>query len=636
MNHFTYKICILLILLFFSSAASFSQDVVVTVNAAVDKKPVSPYIYGRNGSFSNSFGTTTSVSDIALFKEAGLRLARENGGNNATKYNWRKKISSHPDWYNNVYDHDWGSLSSYIVSNVPDMQVMWAFQLIGKVASNKNNNFNDWSYNSAQWWSGCSQNLAGGGIPNASGGSIATVNGNPALYTMDWPADSTAEVINNWFGTKGIGLNSTNFRYWNMDNEPEIWSGTHDDVMPVQLAASAFMDKYFAVAKKARALYPGIKLCGPVTANEWQWYKWSSETLNVNGKYYSWLEYFIKRVADEQKATGIKLLDVLDIHWYPGESSDADVLQLHRIFYDKTYDYPGANGLKSINGGWDNTQTREYIFQRINDWLTLYFGANHGITLGLSESGINSTNANTNSVLYASMLGTFANNGVELFTPWTWNTGMWETLHLFSRYAKNQSVSSTSSLENTVSGYTTVTANADSMTVILVNRDLSSTHKVTVNLSGFSVANGTYNTLQLAALPATETFVSHTSNALKKSTITVSGNSFSIVLPTVSTTAVILKTNATAVENPKGLSTEITLFPNPVKESLNIVLGSQTRALTDLSVYSQEGKLISLSRDTYDGSTPLKINTEKLDNGLYLLRIKNTDFSGAKKFFIVR
>jgi len=636
MNHFTYKICILLILLFFSSAASFSQDVVVTVNAAVDKKPVSPYIYGRNGSFSNSFGTTTSVSDIALFKEAGLRLARENGGNNATKYNWRKKISSHPDWYNNVYDHDWGSLSSYIVSNVPDMQVMWAFQLIGKVASNKNNNFNDWSYNSAQWWSGCSQNLAGGGIPNASGGSIATVNGNPALYTMDWPADSTAEVINNWFGTKGIGLNSTNFRYWNMDNEPEIWSGTHDDVMPVQLAASAFMDKYFAVAKKARALYPGIKLCGPVTANEWQWYKWSSETLNVNGKYYSWLEYFIKRVADEQKATGIKLLDVLDIHWYPGESSDADVLQLHRIFYDKAYDYPGANGIKSINGGWDNTQTREYIFQRINDWLTLYFGANHGITLGLSESGINSTNANTNSVLYASMLGTFANKGVELFTPWTWNTGMWETLHLFSRYAKNQSVSSTSSLENTVSGYTTVTANADSMTVILVNRDLSSTHKVTVNLSGFSVANGTYNTLQLAALPATETFVSHTSNALKKSTITVSGNSFSIVLPTVSTTAVILKTNATAVENPKGLSTEITLFPNPVKESLNIVLGSQTRALTDLSVYSQEGKLISLSRDTYDGSTPLKINTEKLDNGLYLLRIKNTDFSGVKKFFIVR
>ena len=636
MIRLTPKICISLLLLLFSCSASFSQDVVVTVNATDGKKAVSPYIYGRNNSFANSFGTVTSASDITLFKEAGLRFARENGGNNATKYNWRRKISSHPDWYNNVYDHDWDNLSKYIVANVPDMQVMWSFQLIGKVASNKNGNFNDWSYNKSQWWSGCSQNLAGGGTVNTAGGSTATVNGNPALYTMDWPADSTAEVLNHWFGTKGIGLNATNFQYWNMDNEPEIWSGTHDDVMTSQLAATAFMDKYFTVAKKARALFPGIKLCGPVTANEWQWYKWGAETLNINGKYYSWLEYFLKRVADEQKATGIKLLDVVDLHWYPGESADADVLQLHRVFYDKTYVYPGANGLKSINGSWDNTQTKEYIFQRINDWLTLYFGANHGISLGMSESGINSANPNTNSVLYASMLGVFANNGVELYTPWTWKTGMWETLHLFSRYAKNYSVTSTSTLENTVSGYTTVTNNADSMTVILVNRDLSSTHKVTVNLSNFSIANGTYNTLQLASLPATETFISHANNALIKSTVNIANNSFSLVLPTVSTTAVILKVNASAVENPHALAAKIKLFPNPARESLNITIGSQTPALTEISVYSQDGKLVVFSHNSYDGSTPLKLNTEKLANGLYLLKIKKTDFTGSKSFCVLK
>ena len=635
MIHLTPKICIFLLLQLFSCAASFSQDVVVTVNATNEKKAVSPYIYGRNNSFSNSFGTASYATDVALFKEAGLRFARENGGNNATKYNWRKKISSHPDWYNNVYDHDWDNLSANIVANIPDMQVMWAFQLLGKVASNKNNNFNDWSYNQSQWWSGCSQNLAGGGIANTSGGSTATVNGNPALYTMDWPTDSTAGVLSHWFGSKGIGLNPTNFKYWNTDNEPEIWSGTHDDVMTSQLTATAFMDKYFAVAKKARALFPGIKLCGPVTANEWQWYKWGSETLNINGKYYCWLEYFLKRVADEQKATGIKLLDVVDIHWYPGESADADILQLHRIFYDKTYVYPGANGIKSINGGWDTSQTKEYIFQRINDWLTLYFGENHGITIGLSESGINSTNANTNSVLYASMLGTFANNGVEYFTPWTWKTGMWETLHLFSRYAKSNSVASTSSLENTVSGYTTVSNSADSMTVILVNRDLSATHLVTVNMTGFSVTNGTYNTLQIASLPATETFLSHTGNALKKNIVTVSGNSFSIVLPTLSTTAIILKSTTSAVENAQSLSSEIKLFPNPAREILNIVIGSQTPDLTEIDIYSQDGKLIVSSQYYYDGSTPMKISTEKFNNGLYLLKIRNTGFSGVKRFCVL-
>ncbi|MEI7503219.1 MAG: glycoside hydrolase family 44 protein [Paludibacter sp.] len=636
MNHFALKIYIAFLLQIFSCGATFSQDVVVTVNATDNIKAISPYIYGRNNSFANSFGTASSATNITLFKEAGLRMARENGGNNATRYNWRKKISCHPDWYNNVYDHDWDNLSKNIVANVPNVQVMWAFQLMGKVAANKNNNFNDWSYNKSQWWSGCNQNLAGGGTMNAAGGSVATVNGNSASYTIDWPADSTAEVLNHWFGTKGIGLSQANFQYWDMDNEPEIWSGTHDDVMTNQMAATAFMSNYFAVAKKARALFPAIKLCGPVTPNEWQWYKWGSETLNINGKYYCWLEYFLKRVADEQKATGIKLLDVVDIHWYPTETADADVLQLHRIFYDKNYAYPGANGVRTINGGWDTSQTKEYIFQRISDWLTLYFGANHGIRIGLSETGINSSNANVNSVLYASMLGTFANNGVELFTPWTWNVGMWETLHLFSRYAKNNSVTSLSTLENTVSGYTTVTNNADSMTVILVNRDLSATHKVTVNLSNFSVANGTYNSLQLAALPTTETFISHSNNALKSSTVTVSGNSFSIVLPSVSTTAITLKSSTSAVESPQVSSSEIKLYPNPAKESMNIGIGSLTPALTDISVYSLDGKLLDTFQSNYDGNTAMTINNDKFENGMYMLKIENTSFLGTKRFCVQR
>ncbi len=102
MIHFTYKICFSLLLLLFNCAVSFSQEVVITVNATDGKKVVSPYIYGRNNSFANSFGTASSATDITLFKEAGLRLTRESGGNNATKYNWRKKISSHPDWYNTV------------------------------------------------------------------------------------------------------------------------------------------------------------------------------------------------------------------------------------------------------------------------------------------------------------------------------------------------------------------------------------------------------------------------------------------------------------------------------------------------------------------------------------------------------
>jgi len=274
-------------------------------------------------------------------------------------------------------------------------------------------------------------------------------------------------------------------------------------------------------------LYPGIKLCGPVATSEWQWYKWSNESIYINGRYYCWLEYFIKRLGDEYKATGIKLVDVVDLHnypWYNGD--DAAALQGHRIYYDTTYDYPGSNGIKTITGGWDNSLTKQYIFKRIEGWLNEHFGANNGITCGVSEWGtMSSSNPSLESVIYASHLGIFANNGVEFFSPWNWSIGMWETLHLFSRNAKKYSVLSTSSLENTVSAYSSVNENADSLTVMLVNRDMAASRTVTINLSNFNVANGNYTTLQLSSLPATETFVSNTQNALKQNTVAVNSNS---------------------------------------------------------------------------------------------------------------
>ena len=525
---------ILLLLCFLMALCSaYAQNVTITVNATQDKRLISPYIYGKNDWLDKP---------VQFYKDAGLRFMRMNGGNNATGYNWRKKITVHPDWYNNIYSADWDANAQSIQNNFPDMQGMFAFQLLGRVASNTNNNFNDWGYNQSQWWSGVGQNLAGGGTPDPNGGSHALVDGNIDLFSKPWPADSSVAILNDWFGTNGKGFNKNQFVYWNMDNEVDIWSGTHDWAMPTQLSASAFMDRYIELARKAKALYPGIKLCGPVATSEWQWYKWSNESIYINGRYYPWIEYFIKRLGDEYHATGIKLVDVVDIHNYPWyNGNDAAALQGHRIYYDTTYDYPGSNGIFTSTGGWNTTLTKQYIFKRINGWLNEHFGANHGITCGVSEWGtMSSSNPSLESVIYASHLGTFANNGVELFSPWNWSIGMWETLHLFSNNAKKYSVSSTSSNENTVSAYSSVNESADSLTVMLVNRDMTTSRTVTINLSNFTVANGNYKTLQLSSLPATETFVSNTQNALVQNTVAVNSNALTITVPALSTTAILL------------------------------------------------------------------------------------------------
>ena len=544
-------------------------------------------------------------------------------GNNATKYNWRRKITSHPDWYNNVYSYDWDATSKNVVTNHPGVQVMWAFQLIGKVASSKAYNFDDWSFNNSQWWEGVGQNLAGGGTPNmANPKGKALVEGDISKYLMNWPADSTVEILNHWFGANGIGLNKNQFLYWNMDNEPDIWNGTHDDVMSTLIPASEFIDRFITVAKKARTLFPEIKICGPVTTSEWQWYKWGNEGITIGGKYYCWLEYFIKRLADEQKASGIRLLDVVDLHNYPYAPSDLDALQLHRMYYDKNYVYPGANGVKTINGGWDNSQTKEYIFQRINDWLTKYFGANHGITLGISEWGPSVSNPNVCSLVYGSALGTFANNGVELFSPWTWFTGMWETLHLFSRNAKEYSVSSTSSFENTVSAYTTVNESDDSMTVIIVNRDLNAQHTVIININGFSAGNGTCSALELSALPATETFKSHTDNALKKKTVIVISNSFIITVPALSTTAVLLAKTTTGISEFKNDDSEIKIFPNPAKDKINVSLRSSIAGQIEITVYDIMGRKILNSFVDFNGYSPLSFDISALEKEFIFFQSK--------------
>jgi len=634
-HHFLKKYSFIILLICCTTTIIMAQDVNITINATVNKIKVSPYIYGRNNTFDQP---------AQFYKDAGLRFARMNGGNNATKYNWRKKISSHPDWYNNVYSNDWDKSAKDISTTYPYMQQMYAFQLIGRVASGTNYNFNDWGYNQSQYWFGVGQNLAGGGVANttdATQANKATIEGDINLYTQVWPADSTVAILKYWFGTGGLGLNKNQLLYWNMDNEPDCWNGTHDDVMKTLISASAFMDNYISVAKKARALFPGIKLCGPVATSEWQWYKWGDTGITINVKYYCWLEYFIKRCADEEKTSGVRVLDVVDLHNYPwAQNGDIDALQLHRMYYDTNYAYAGANGLFGITGGWDTGLNKEYIFKRINDWLTQYYGANNGITCSVSEwsPASSESNPSVTSVVYASHLGTFANNGVELFTPWTWFNGMWETLHLFSRYAKGYSVSSTSSIENTVSAYTTVTESVDSMTVIIVNRDMSSARNVTVNLNGFSVTEGSYSTLQLSSLPSNETFVSHTNNALKLNSVTVNSNSFSITVPSLSTTAVILKSTSTTAGNQdvKSQKDEIKVFPNPATDKLNVSIRSNVVESTEVIIYDQSGRKMQSLETAYDGSTPIIMNVSSLSGGFYLVSVKNSHCMSTGRFFVLK
>jgi hypothetical protein len=569
-------------------------------------------------------------------KDAGVRFFREGGGNNSTKYNWRLKISSHPDWYNNVYANDWSFAAKSLQDNIPSAQGMWSFQLIGKAAMTNANNFNDWGYNGSQWWEGVAQNLAGGGEVKASGGTKALKEGDPDLYLQNWTADSTTLILDEWFNK--LGLDKDQLQYWSMDNEPEIWNGTHDDVMPTQITAEQFMQRYFEVAKKARAKYPDIKLVGPVPANEWQWYNWASG-ISSGGRNYPWLEYFIKRVAEEQEASGVRLLDVLDIHFYPGSTNAEQIVQYHRVYFDENYIFPEANGVKNVSGSWNANENKEYIFVRCKEWLEKYIGTDHGVTFSVSETGIPEVNTKTTAVWYGSTLGEFMKHPeMEIFTPWSWQKGMWEVLHLFSRYNKTEYIQAISSDEEFLSAYPTMNASEDSLSVVLINRAASTVKNITLNFNGFDLADESFETLALSNLSTSETFISHTQNALKKAAVTPTSNSISISVPAMSIITLRLKGQRGEVVtgNEDDYAEQILqIYPNPVSRHSNLSLKVNKTGYATLEVLETNGRVVDV---LHDGVITAPLNREVevrgYPKGIYIVRLKIDGKSTHRKIAI--
>lgn len=525
----------------------------ISVDATAGVKKISPYIYGRNtdvisdGVESNPEKAAEQLEKEKGFYskmlESGMHFLRANNGNNATRYNWRKKMTVHPDWYNNVYSHDWDITAKKVLDNMPGVDAMYAFQLTGYAASSTDFNFDDWSFfQKHESWAKSTLDLAGGGEV-ADDGETLVKAGDYSWYNEAWPADSTVGIIDHW--RDELNYDMSRFQYWSMDNEMEIWNGTHGD-LPLDMDPDFLVERYIDVAKKARAKWKDVKLTGPVVANEWQWCTTgASEGKSGLGKgedrNYCWLEYFIKRLSEEQKKSGVRMLDVFDMHWYPTEKTYAERVNWHRVFFDTTYNYSGANGIKLVSGKWDNNQTKEYVFARVNGWLEKYFGKDHGITLGLTETDIiDKDDPMTTALTYASWLGTFMDNGVEIFTPWTWGEGMYEVVHLFSRYGHDFRVQTESSNDSLLSAYASVSNVKDSMTVILVNRAEKDAQSVTLNVKGLKNVGASAETLTLAGISG-ETFVSHESNALKMGTATVSAaGSIALEVPAKSIVAVRL------------------------------------------------------------------------------------------------
>jgi hypothetical protein len=114
-----------------------------------------------------------------------------------------------------------------------------------------------------------------------------------------------------------------------LDNEPMIWSRTHRDVHPDPLGYDELLQRTIDYASAVRRADPGAMIAGPA---EWGWsnYTLSGKDLaSPLGVHVDRIAHgdvpldawYLQKLRDYERTTGVRLLDVFDLHYYPQEAN---------------------------------------------------------------------------------------------------------------------------------------------------------------------------------------------------------------------------------------------------------------------------------------------------------------------------
>jgi hypothetical protein len=148
--------------------------------------------------------------------------------------------------------------------------------------------------------------------------------GSPTLTSIEAPP----ERIKGWIqklverdrarGKRGVDI-------YILDNEPSLWNVTHRDVHPDPVSYDELLERTLKYASAIRAADPGATIAGPA---EWGWAGYFDsakdrerggpiklDRLSHGGK--DLVPWYLARLKEHEEEKGERLLDVLDLHYYP-------------------------------------------------------------------------------------------------------------------------------------------------------------------------------------------------------------------------------------------------------------------------------------------------------------------------------
>jgi hypothetical protein len=396
-----------------SAAYTPGNTTPAAMRVACDGKAIkiSPLIYGMGGS---------DPGTQALAKQGATVLRW--GGNLASTYNWELNFwNKGSDWFfeNKQADVYTTFLGTNAANGVASALTVPMLGWVAKDATSASFPVSVVGPQQAtdQW------------NPDAGNGHGKSP-GNPWLAAgapSRWSVPAPPEWVKRWITAIRADDAKTGKRsvtQYILDNEPMLWSSTHHDVFPNALGYDELLERTIQYGTAVREADADAVIAGPA---EWGWtnYFFSAKdgpsfTLKPDRRAHGdvpLVEWYLKQLHDHEQKTGVRILDVLDLHFYP--------------FADNVY-AGGAGGvdkktaelrLRATRSLWDPTYVDESwvkdtirLLPRMKEWVDKNYPG-RGVSIG--EWNFGGQSHISGALATAEALGRFAQFGVTSAFYWT-------------------------------------------------------------------------------------------------------------------------------------------------------------------------------------------------------------------------
>ena len=383
----------------FLCCCAAAADVHFAVDTQQDVRPISRFVYGVNGALEGGY------SNAAL-----TRL----GGNRWTAYNWENNASNAGTDYlnqNDSYLSNSNTPGAAVRDSIASAQAHGAAILLtvptnGYVAADKNGG-GDVNQTANYLQVRFEESLPSKGAP-----FTLTPNASDGFVYQD-------EFVN-WVDHEfPDSAGSAQPVFFSLDNEPDLWPGTHPRIHPNATTYAELVAKSIAYATAIKNVSPAALVFGPVNYG-WYGYVLLQGAPDAAGRDFQ--QVWLAAIEAAQQLFGARLVDVLDVHWYP-EAQGGGV----RITGTETAPAVVAARLQAPRSLWDPTYTEtSWIAQdsvggpiALLPRLRTKIDANApGTKLAVTEYNYGAGQHISGGIAQADVLGIFGREGVFAASEW--------------------------------------------------------------------------------------------------------------------------------------------------------------------------------------------------------------------------